>query len=62
MSTTQEERVEGTKNLVWARYSYWTLAYILRLSGANKLIAGEPLKQMIPVDEYIPIMFNDHTE
>eukprot|EP00795_Rhopilema_esculentum_P010356 gene10356-19056_t len=62
MSLTAEERMAGTKNLVWARYSYWTLAYIMRLSGAQKLIAGEPLKQLIPVDEYIPIMFNDHNE
>ena len=62
MSLTAEERMAGTKNLVWAKYSYWTLAYIMRLSGAQKLIAGEPLKQLIPVDEYIPIMFNDHNE
>ena len=62
MSQSEEERVSGTEHLVWAKYSYWTLAYIIRLSGARKLIAGDPFKQMIPVDEYIPIMFNDHNE
>ena len=62
MSRTEEVAVEGTETLVYAKYSYWTLGYILRLSGAEKLIAAEPLGQMIPVDEYIPIMFNDHTE
>ena len=62
MSQSEEVRVTGTDHLVWAKYSYWTLAYILRLSGARKLIAGDPFKQMIPVDEYIPIMFNDHNE
>ncbi len=62
MSDSQENWVPGAETLVWAKYSYWTLGYILRLSGAQKLIAGEPLGKMIPVDEYIPIMFNDHTE
>jgi len=62
MSQSEEVRVAGTEHLVWAKYSYWTLAYILRLSGARKLIAGDPFKQMIPVDEYIPIMFNDHND
>ena len=62
MSQSGETRVAGTEHLVWAKYSYWTLAYIIRLSGARKLIAAEPLKQMIPVDEFIPIMFDDHTE
>ena len=38
-------------------YTYWTLAYILTKSGAEKLLAGNPLGKMVPVDEYLPIMF-----
>ncbi|VDM42540.1 unnamed protein product [Toxocara canis] len=41
-------------------YSYWTLGYLLSRSGAEKLLRAEPLKKMVPVDEYIPIMFNQH--
>lgn len=48
--------------LVHPKFSFWTIAYVIRLSGAKKLLAGEPLKKMIPVDDYIPIMFNQHTE
>ena len=62
MSRTKEYLVKGATKLVWARYSYWTLGYVLRLSGAKKLLAGEPLGKMVPVDEYIPIMFDDHSE
>lgn len=33
---------------------------MLSLSGAQKLLAANPLKKLVPVDEYIPIMFNKH--
>eukprot|EP00794_Sanderia_malayensis_P015863 gene15863-17461_t len=62
MSDSAEHWVRDAETLVWAKYSYWTLAYILRLSGAQKLINGDPLKQLVPVDEYIPVMFNDHPD
>ena len=62
MSSETELFVEGSDNIVWAKYSYWTLGYIIRLSGAKKLIAGDPLTKLLPVDEYIPIMFDDHPE
>ncbi|XP_047134313.1 procollagen galactosyltransferase 2 isoform X1 [Hydra vulgaris] len=62
MSSQMEYYVEGSDKIVWAKYSYWTLGYIIRLSGAKKLIAGDPLSKMLPVDEYIPIMFDNHPE
>ncbi|KRZ16371.1 Procollagen galactosyltransferase 1, partial [Trichinella zimbabwensis] len=31
-------------------------------SGAEKLVKAEPLKQLVPVDEYLPMMFNRHPE
>lgn len=41
-------------------YSYWTLGYLLSLRGANKLIKAEPLSKVLPVDEFLPIMFDQH--
>lgn len=59
-SKDEEVLVEGTNNIVWAGYSYWTVGYLLSRSGAEKLLAGNPLEKMVPVDEYIPIMFDKH--
>ena len=56
----KETAVEGSTFLIWPSYSYWTLGYILSLRGAKKLIQQEPLGKMIPVDEYLPIMFDQH--
>ncbi|XP_051509864.1 procollagen galactosyltransferase 2-like [Myxocyprinus asiaticus] len=55
-----EVSVEGVNNLVEADYSYWTLGYALSLQGAKKLLAAQPLGKMLPVDEFLPIMFNKH--
>ncbi|ELK07242.1 Glycosyltransferase 25 family member 3, partial [Pteropus alecto] len=56
----EEEAVEGLPHLVVAGYSYWTLAYVLSLAGARKLLASQPLRRMLPVDEFLPIMFDQH--
>ncbi|XP_026723121.1 procollagen galactosyltransferase 1-like [Athene cunicularia] len=55
-----EKSVPRVRNLVEADYSYWTLGYVLSLSGARKLLAAEPLGKMLPVDEFLPVMFNKH--
>ncbi|XP_053355261.1 procollagen galactosyltransferase 2 [Clarias gariepinus] len=55
-----ERWVQGTKNLVHPDYSYWTLGYALSLQGAKKLLEAKPLSKMLPVDEFLPIMFNKH--
>ncbi|XP_076286910.1 glycosyltransferase 25 family member isoform X2 [Lasioglossum baleicum] len=55
-----ESSVEGSKYLVRAAYSYWTLGYILSRNGARKLVEAEPLKKLVPVDEYLPILANTH--
>ncbi|KAG7488226.1 hypothetical protein MATL_G00030280 [Megalops atlanticus] len=61
MQVKQPERsVEGVDNLVEADYSYWTLAYALSLQGARKLLQAQPFGKMLPVDEFLPIMFNKH--
>ncbi|KAG8512816.1 putative inactive glycosyltransferase 25 family member 3 [Galemys pyrenaicus] len=56
----EEAAVEGLPRLVVAGYSYWTLAYVLSLAGARKLLASQPLRRMLPVDEFLPIMFDQH--
>ncbi|CAG9539729.1 unnamed protein product [Cercopithifilaria johnstoni] len=55
-----ENWVPGHRHLSTVDYSYWTLGYMLSLNGARKLLGGNPLKKLLPVDEYIPIMFNKH--
>lgn len=52
--------VKGVRNLVHPDYSYWTLGYILSLNGAKKLMQARPLNKMLPVDEFLPVMFNKH--
>ncbi|XP_077970320.1 procollagen galactosyltransferase 2-like [Styela clava] len=55
-----EPPVENVEGLVEADYSYWTIGYLLSHSGAEKLIDGDPLGRMVPVDEYLPIMYDKH--
>jgi len=57
-----EAFVEGTSSVVWPHYSYWTLGYMLTYKGAWKLLQQNPLGKLLPVDEYLPIMFNKHPE
>lgn len=55
-----EKAVPHIHNLVEADYSYWTLGYMISLQGAEKLLRAEPLKRILPVDEFLPIMYNKH--
>ena len=58
--SNNEVMVAGTRYLAYPSYTYWTLAYVLRRSGANKLMAQRPLEKMVAVDEFLPIMFDRH--
>ena len=55
-----EIKLDGFNTLIYPKYSYWTLCYMISQSGAKKLLAQRPLQKMLPVDEYFPIMFNEH--
>ena len=55
-----EIKLEGLKTLIYPKYSYWTLCYMISHTGAKKLLAQKPLQKILPVDEYFPIMFNEH--
>lgn len=60
MQRDTESWVEGSRYLVHAGYSYWTVGYMLSAKGAKKLIDAKPLESLIPVDEYLPIMYDKH--
>lgn len=55
-----EKAVPNVPGLVEADYSYWTLGYVLSLAGARKLVGAEPFGKMLPVDEFLPIMYDKH--
>uniref|UniRef100_A0A671G9A8 Collagen beta(1-O)galactosyltransferase 2 n=1 Tax=Rhinolophus ferrumequinum TaxID=59479 RepID=A0A671G9A8_RHIFE len=55
-----EKAVPDVVNLVEADYSYWTLGYAISLGGAQKLVGADPFGKMLPVDEFLPIMYNKH--
>ncbi|XP_064616989.1 procollagen galactosyltransferase 1-like [Liolophura sinensis] len=56
----EELFVDGTDTVVYPLYSYWTLSYLLTNRGAQKLLDQKPLTKLLPVDEYLPIMFDQH--
>ncbi|XP_031291463.1 procollagen galactosyltransferase 2 isoform X1 [Camelus dromedarius] len=55
-----EKAVPHVAHLVEADYSYWTLGYAISLEGAQKLVGANPFGKMLPVDEFLPIMYNKH--
>jgi collagen beta-1,O-galactosyltransferase len=60
LQETEEPWVKDSDFMVEAGYSYWTLGYVITLTGAKKLIDAKPLSKMLPVDEFLPIMFDKH--
>lgn len=62
LAIANESFVDDSDSLVNVQHSYWTLSYILSEKGAEKLIAGEPFGKLVPVDEYLPIMFDRHPD
>jgi collagen beta-1,O-galactosyltransferase len=46
--------------LIEPSYSHWTVGYLLSLRAAKILINENPLQKILPVDEYLPIMYDHH--
>ncbi|XP_053208665.1 glycosyltransferase 25 family member-like [Panonychus citri] len=46
--------------LILPNYSYWTIGYILTQRGAERLINSKPLEKLLPIDEFLPIMYDKH--
>lgn len=57
----EEEFLPNSRNFVKVSYTYWTLGYVISLEGAKKLLAAQPLQKLLPVDEFLPIMFDQHS-
>ncbi|GJQ78786.1 hypothetical protein Trydic_g2817 [Trypoxylus dichotomus] len=62
LQENEEPHLPGSKYLVEVGYSYWTLGYILSFRGAKKLLDADPLSRLVPVDEYLPILFDKHPQ
>ena len=60
LHNSQEELVDDSEQLVYVDYTYWTLGYIITRSGVDKLLSAGALSKMVPVDEFLPIMYNRH--
>ena len=56
-----EPFVKGARLILQPAYTYWTVGYMVSLRGAKKLLAQDPLKKILAVDEYLPIMFDKHS-
>lgn len=46
--------------LAWPGYTYWAIGYAMTNTGIRKLLAQQPLEKLVPVDEFLPIMFDKH--
>jgi len=59
---SDEENYENTIEtfLIEPAYSHWTVGYALSLRGARMLVNEKPLQKILPVDEYLPIMYDHH--
>ena len=60
LHNSQEDWVGDSEQLVYVDYTYWTLGYIIRRPGVDILLSAAPLDKMVPVDEFLPIMYNRH--
>ena len=52
-----EDYIENHNNIVKPFYSYWTIGYYITYSGALKLLKSNFSKKLIPVDEFLPLMY-----
>ncbi|KAI5701243.1 hypothetical protein M8J75_007618 [Diaphorina citri] len=62
LSEKPDTWVSGSRYLVEASYSYWTLGYLLSRQGARKLTQARPLSNLLPVDEFLPLLSGKHPE
>ena len=52
-SSVTERRVPHTEWLVRPSHSYGLMCYLLRSRGAEKLLDADPLRNLLPADEFI---------
>ena len=56
----ENSEIKINSKLLKPKYSYGTYAYILTYSGAVKLTSCNFLNNILPVDEFLPIMYDDN--
>jgi GR25 family glycosyltransferase involved in LPS biosynthesis len=49
--------IDKSVNLIKPGYSFWLNSYLINANGARKLINTNFLQRIIPVDEYVPMMY-----
>lgn len=54
-----EDDIELNELLVIPRYSYNTSSYIITYEGAHKMLNCNCLNYMLPIDELLPIMYDE---
>lgn len=54
-----EDEKEQQSEFIRVGKSYWTCAYILTKSGVEKLLSSKFLENIIPVDEFLAIMYDN---
>ncbi|CAF0990270.1 unnamed protein product, partial [Didymodactylos carnosus] len=59
-SSEENYNLTTEKFLIEPSYTHWTIGYLLSLRGAQMLIDEKPLSKILPVDEYLPIMYDRH--
>jgi len=57
----KEGEDEVDELLVKPNFSYWTIGYIVTKECCQKLLQSNYLNKLIPVDEFLPIMYNKST-
>jgi len=58
--TNKPEPLHHINGFVIPFYSYWTIGYLITANGVRKLLNTSPLLNLLPVDEYLPLMYNQH--
>lgn len=49
-----------SEHLAKPGYSWWLVGYMITKEGAKKLIDAKPLDNLLPSDEFLPIMYDKH--
>jgi len=49
-----------SSHIARAKYSYWANAYLLSSSAAKQMVAADLPHNLVPTDEFIPMMYGSH--
>ena len=58
MNNNNENKIND--HIVESEFSYWTIGYLISNKGAKKLYNKKYINNLIPVDEYLPLMYGKH--